>query len=81
MYHSRSLTKEDMFDELNRAHQQGLIKTLTLSSGLLIIEISPHLHYSKTYDLFEYLRLRYSNAQNHISSIFVGGIRTIMVFF
>jgi hypothetical protein len=81
MYHSRSLTKEDMFEELNRAREQGLIKTLTISTGLLVIEISPHLHYSKTYDLFEYLRLRYTNVGNHISSIFVGGTRTILVFF
>lgn len=81
MYHSRSLTKEDMFDELRRAHQQGLIKTLTITPGMLVIEIASHLHYSKTYDLFEYLRSKYSTTQNHISSIFVGGARTILVYF
>lgn len=81
MYHSRALTKEDLFNEIGKAHEQGLIKTINISPGTLLIELPPHMHYSKTYDLFDYLRSKYSNVVAPPFIIFVSGSKTILIIF
>lgn len=81
MTKAASLSIDNLIDEVERAYAAGLVIMFSVSENSLRLDLSPHLPYQKTYDLFGYLQDKYYQNEPVITNAIILNSHSLMVYF